>query len=68
MPGNGASVHQVIDDLEERFPGIKDRLCDGDELKPGLTVAVDTQVASLGLRQSVSEDIEIQILPEIGGG
>jgi molybdopterin converting factor small subunit len=65
---SGMTVRQVIDDLDRRFPGIKDRLCDGDELRPGIAVAVDTQVATMGLLQPVAENSEVHFLPAISGG
>ena len=65
---DAADVRQVIDALEEQFPGLRDRLCDGGELKPGLTVAVDGHVSSVGLLQKVRPDSEVHFLPAIGGG
>ena len=34
---NGNNVRQVIEELENRFPGIREKLCEENELKPGLT-------------------------------
>lgn len=65
---NANNVRQVIEELESRFPGIREKLCDEDELKPGLTVAVDGNVSSLGLLQKVGDDSEVHFLPAIGGG
>lgn len=62
------NVRQVIDELERRFPGIRDRLCDGDELGAGLSVAVDGNVSPLGLLQKLTDESEIHFLPAIGGG
>lgn len=64
----GATVAEVVEQLELRFPGIKSRLCEGNELRRGLTVSVDTQLARLGLGQPVSETSEIHFIPAIGGG
>jgi molybdopterin synthase sulfur carrier subunit len=64
----GATVGQVIDELESLFPGIKSRLCQGDGLRPGIAVAVDAQVARLGLRECVAENSEVHFLPAVGGG
>jgi molybdopterin synthase sulfur carrier subunit len=64
----GASVRAVIDELDGRFPGIRRRLCDGDDLKPGLTVSVDGRVSSLGLLEKVGAESEVHFLPAIGGG
>lgn len=62
------SVRQVIEQLEARFPGVRDRLCEDGALKPGLTVAVDGNVSSIGLLQKVGETSEVHFLPAIGGG
>ena len=65
---DGGTVLQVIEDLEERYPGMQARLCVGDRLQPSLTVAVDGEVSPLGLRQPVNPDSEIHFLPVISGG
>jgi molybdopterin synthase sulfur carrier subunit len=64
----GGSVRAIIDALDGAYPGIKERLCDGQGLRPGIAVAVDTQVARLGLLQPVAEQSEIHFLPAISGG
>jgi sulfur-carrier protein len=64
----GGTVRQIIANLDARYPGIRERLCVGDELKPGLSVAVDGHVTSLGLLQKVKPDSEVHFLPAIGGG
>ena len=64
----GSNVREVIDDLEKQFPGIKDRLCCGDEILPALSVIIGGSVSSLGLLHRVVADTEIHFLPAIGGG
>ena len=64
----GRSVREVIQNLDRQFPGLKDRLCDGEQLKPTLVVAVGSAVNPLGLLARVEEDQEIHFLPMIGGG
>ena len=64
----GDTVRKVIDSLNARFPGMGDRLRDGDDLKPGLAVAIDGHVSSLGLLARVQPDSEVHFLPAIGGG
>jgi len=64
----GTSVGQIIDHLDTQFPGIKDRLVQGGELRPGVAVAVDSQLAHKGLRQAVPEECEIHFVPAISGG
>ncbi len=64
----GRTVREVIDNLDATFPGMKERLCQGNSLQPGLTVAVDGSVTALGLWQRVWDESEIHFLPAIGGG
>jgi molybdopterin synthase sulfur carrier subunit len=64
----GSTVGQVVDALDKLFPGIRDRLCAGAALRPGMSVVVDGHVSTLGLLQPVSENSEIHFLPAIGGG
>lgn len=64
----GKTVRQVIDGLESRFPGVRERLCEGDAIKPGLAVAVDGNIGSRGLSQKVEAKSEVHFLPAVGGG
>lgn len=64
----GTRVRELLEALETQFPGVKPRLCDGDELRSGLVVVVDTEVARLGLRQPVNDASEVHFVPAIGGG
>ena len=64
----GHNVQMVIGNLDKQFPGIKDRLCNGEELRPGLSVAIGGSISSLGLRQGVETNAEIHFLPAVGGG
>jgi molybdopterin synthase sulfur carrier subunit len=65
---SAATVRQVVAALEVRFPGIRERLCAGDELRPGLAVAVNGTVSSVGLLQKVPDGGEVHFLPAVGGG
>jgi len=65
---DAGSVRHVIDRLEEQYPGMRDRLCEDDDLKPGMRVAVDGHVSSMGLLARVEPDSEVHFLPAIGGG
>jgi molybdopterin synthase sulfur carrier subunit len=64
----GATVRQIVKALEARFPGVGERLCAGDALRPGLTVAVNGTVSSLGMLQKVPDGSEVHFLPAVGGG
>jgi molybdopterin converting factor small subunit len=64
----GATVGQVIDELERYYPGVKDRLCDAGGLRPGIAVAVGPNLAGRGLLQPVGEESEVHFLPAVSGG
>ena len=65
-----ASVRQVVNALDERFPGIAARLVDdsGARLRPNVSVAVDGEVSPLGLLEAVSPSSEVHFVTAIKGG
>ncbi len=66
---SGRNLRQVINALDERFPGMKDRLLDEDgALIPEIMAAIDGETNHLGLLQPVTDATEIQFVPAIGGG
>ena len=65
---DGATLGQVLEHLEQRYPGIKERICQGNSIRPGLAVAVADSIATLGLFQPTDADTEIHFLPAVGGG
>lgn len=64
----GGRVSEVVEELERLYPGVRARLCQGDGLRPGIVVVVDTEVARLGWHQPVGPESEVHFLPAIGGG
>jgi molybdopterin converting factor small subunit len=64
----GTRVRHIIEELERLYPGMHNRLCVGDDLRPGIAVVVDTQVARLGLSEPVGTESEVHFLPAIAGG
>lgn len=62
------TVRDVIETLEQAFPGIKTRLCRDDELSPALQVTIDGVLSHRGIRAKVSPTSEVHFLPAIGGG
>jgi molybdopterin synthase sulfur carrier subunit len=64
----GATVGEIIDNLEARFPGVKERLVVGTELRPHIAVAIDGDVSPEGLEQDVRESSEIHFIPALSGG
>ena len=63
-----ANVRQVINALEEQFPGIKDRLMEDNQVRPNLSVAIDGEIARMGLLERVRENSEVHFVPAISGG
>jgi sulfur-carrier protein len=68
VQASGATLGEVIDALETQFPGLKARLCDGDRVRTGLAVVIDTQVARGGLTEPINENSEVHFIPAIAGG
>ena len=64
----GSTVAEIVAHLEQLYPGIRGRLCEGEGLRRGIAVAIDTQVARSGLTAPVAESSEVHFLPAIGGG
>ena len=64
----GATVRQIINNLEAEYPGMRERLVDDDRVKPNISVAVDGEVTPLGMLERVGEDSEVHFLPALGGG
>ncbi len=65
---SGTTLGQIIDQLEEQFPGIQARLCHEGHLHPSLQVAIDDTISTQGLSAPVTQNCEIHFLPAIGGG
>lgn len=65
---DASNVRQVVDRLEELYPGIKDRLLENDETREGLAVVVDGDVAIMGMLTKVGEKSEVHFVPAISGG
>ena len=64
----GATVRQIINNLDARYPGLKDRLVENNRVKPNISVAIDGEVTTLGMLGKVNESSEVHFLPAIGGG
>ena len=65
---SGTTVREIVASLEEQFPGIRNRLCEGEQLRPGLAVAIDSTISDLGLLQKVGETSEVHFVSAVGGG
>ena len=64
----GQTVREVIEQLDRRYPGFRERLVDGDRLRPTMAVLVDGRTSQLKLRQPLSPSSEVHFVPVISGG
>jgi len=62
------TVRQAVERLEERFPGIRGRLCEGDRLRQNLSLVVDGMISRKQLREHLTASSEVHFLPAISGG
>ena len=62
------NVRQVINALEQQFPGIKDRLVEDNQVRSNLAVSIDGEVARMGLLERVGQNSEVHFVPAISGG
>ena len=70
VPAEGGTLAAVIDDLEERYSGLKGRLVEGSDLRRFVNVYVnDEDVRFLGaLDAKLADGDVVAILPAVAGG
>ncbi len=67
VTAGGATVAELIDGLDRRWPGVRDRLCDpGPRLREFINVYVDGQPADLATPLATGSTVHI--LPAVAGG
>jgi molybdopterin synthase sulfur carrier subunit len=64
----GATVRQVIDQLEARFPGIRERLCQDGRLLSNIAVVVDGAISQQRLSHPLNETSQVRFIPALSGG
>jgi molybdopterin synthase sulfur carrier subunit len=71
VPASGATIAALVTDLEKRYPGIRERLCDTDgKVRRFVNIYVngdDIRFLS-NLETSLKENDEVSIVPAIAGG
>lgn len=64
---DASSVAEAIDALDERWPGLRDRLCEpGPRLRSHINVFVDQQPAEL--ETALGEGSRLDVIAAISGG
>ncbi len=65
---SGKTLGQALDNLEAIYPGVRDRLCQGDELCEFIVLVVDGLEGPMRMHQPLQEDSEVRFLPMMDGG
>jgi molybdopterin synthase sulfur carrier subunit len=71
VTASGASVLELIDDIEKKFPGVKDRICEADgKVRRFVNIFVNEEDIRFleNLETPISEKDEVSIIPAIAGG
>ena len=64
----GSSVREAIDSLESQYPGVKDRLCEGEKVRPNISVMVNGEISHLRMREKLQADSEVHFVIAVSGG
>ncbi|MGQ9574768.1 MAG: MoaD/ThiS family protein [Thermoguttaceae bacterium] len=64
----GATLAEVVRELDRIHPGIESEICPGGRLNPNLAFTVDGVIAAQGLATPVRPQSQVCILPAFGGG
>ena len=71
VPCQGASVAELLADLEQQYPGVKERICDEQgKLRRFVNVFVNAEDIRFlqGDQTPVKDGDEVSIIPAIAGG
>ncbi len=70
VSATGSTLAEVIDDLERRHPGIKDRLLDAKGVRRFVNIYVGEEDVRFleGLKTALKAGVQISIVPAIAGG
>ena len=70
VPATGGTVGEVIEDLEKRHPGVRERLLDEKGVRRFINIYVGEEDVRFleGLKTTLKSGDEISIVPAIAGG
>jgi sulfur-carrier protein len=71
VAASGRSVSEIIEDIESKYPGVKDRICETDgKVRRFVNIFVNEEDIRFldNLQTPISENDEVSIIPAIAGG
>jgi MoaD family protein len=70
VSADGATLAEVVDDLEANHPGIKERLVENGDLRRFVNVYVNDEDVRFtgGLETKVDDGDQVVVLPAVAGG
>ena len=71
VTASGRSVSELIEDIESKYPGVKDRICETDgTVRRFVNIFVNEEDIRFldNLQTPISENDEVSIIPAIAGG
>jgi molybdopterin synthase sulfur carrier subunit len=70
VEGKGATLQELLDDLEARHAGLQARLLDGPDLRKFVNVYVNDEDVRFrgGLASEVADGDVVTVLPAVAGG
>jgi len=70
VTGSGASLAELIDDLEANHPGIRERLIENEDLRRFVNVYINDEDVRFigGLEATLADGDQVVVLPAVAGG
>ena len=71
VSASGKSVLEIIEDIEKRYPGVKERICEADgKVRRFVNIFVNEEDIRFleNLQTPISDKDEVSIIPAIAGG
>jgi len=68
VSASGGTLGEVVESLEQLYPGLKERLVESGRIRRGLAAFINDQSPTAGLATRVAPDDEIYFAPAIAGG
>lgn len=65
---SGVTVREIVRNLTATYPALGDRLLEKGQLRSNISVAIDGEISTLGLLDTVDSDSEVHFIPAISGG